>query len=499
MSLWRLLLVAALAVCISVGSVAAASSSQDDVAQADQSIQHALSALNAGDVQTARSDYAAFRARWQEIEDGVHEASPEHYTDIESAMRAVRTALQQEPVDTATARAALQKLHAEDAEFAQLGAQPETQADTGAATASTPQQRLETLVDQLATARAALARHDTAAAQAALKTFQSGWPEVEGAVKAKAPAAYTATENDMESAEALLAAKPPRESDADAVLAGMHERLAPLAESSTNYGIFDASIIMLREGLEALLVIGALTAFLVKSGNADKQRWIWAGAGIGVLLSVGLALVLQQVFQRAGAGFGSEMVEGVVGLVAAAMLFYVSYWLHSKARLGGWQRYIQAKSTTALARGSVLSLALIALLAVFREGAETAVFYLGIAPGIAPTDLVIGLGLGIAALAAIGVVILMLGLRLRLRPFFLASSALIYYLGFKFVGTGLHALQVAGVLHATPAPLPSSDLLGVYPTWESVLPQLMLLVVAAGVVWWSVRQARGPQLAAGRA
>jgi high-affinity iron transporter len=84
--------------------------------------------------------------------------------------------------------------------------------------------------------------------------------------------------------------------------------------------------------------------------------------------------------------------------------------------------------------------------------------------------------------------LLLVGLRLPLRPFFLASSLLIYYLGFKFVGTGLHALQVAGVLRATPGPLPSSDALGLYPTWETAIPQVALLTIAAAVLWLSLRQ-----------
>jgi high-affinity iron transporter len=313
-------------------------------------------------------------------------------------------------------------------------------------------------------------------------------------VRAKSPAAYTATEDDMAQVEALLRTQPAREGDADAVLARMRERLEPLIAAGDSYGVVDAFVIMLREGLEALLVIGALTAFLRRSGNADKQSWIWGGAGAGIVLSIGLAVVLQQVFQRAGAGLGTELVEGAVGLIAAAMLFYVSYWLHSKARLGAWQTYIHQKSSAAVAGGSMLSLAIVALLAVFREGAETAVFYLGIAPSISPGDLLLGLALGVVSLAAIGAGLLVIGLKLPLRPFFLASSVLIYYLGFKFVGTGLHALQVAGVLRATPGPLPSSDALGVYPTWETALPQILLLVVAGVVIWASLRQqpSRGP-------
>ena len=183
---------------------------------------------------------------------------------------------------------------------------------------------------------------------------------------------------------------------------------------------------------------------------------------------------------------------------AAVMLFYVSYWLHSKARLSVWQTYIRERSTAALAGGSMFSLGMLAMLAVFREGAETAVFYLGIAPSILPSDLAVGLGLGVVALIAVGIATISIGLRLPLRPLFLASSVLIYYLGFKFVGMGLHALQVSGVLPATPAPLPGSDFLGVYPTWETALPQLLLLIAAGVVLWITLRDQRrgGPAAAA---
>ncbi len=265
----------------------------------------------------------------------------------------------------------------------------------------------------------------------------------------------------------------------------------PQDGSASNYGVGDAFIIMLREGVEGLLVIGALVAFLRRSGNARRQGWVWGGAAVGLSLSIGLALLLQQGFSRAEGALGSELVEGVVGLTAAAMLFYVSYWLHTKSRLGAWQSYIRQRSTAALAGGSMVSLALVAGLAIFREGVETTVFYLGIAPSIAFGDLVAGLGLGLACLAAVGVAVLVVGVRLPLRPFFLASSALIYYLGFKFVGTGLHSLQVAGLLRATPAPVPTSDTLGLYATWETAIPQLLLVAIALAVVWLSLRHPSG--------
>jgi high-affinity iron transporter len=483
MRLFRLLL--ALAILFVVPTTWAASP-QEDLAQADQSVTAALQALDTDDVDSARQRYQEFRSRWQAIEDGIRDVDGDAYQAIETAMRETRQSLSAEPFDAARARTALRALHEHNEGFFESSV---TESATPTPSSATDDAgRLQALVVQLDNARAELGRHDTAAALRAVDTFERNWPAAEGLVKAKSPATYTATEDDIASVEALLERQPPREDEASQILGRMRDRLAPIVAGGANYGMFDAFVIMLREGLEALLVIGALTAFLQRTGNRDKQHWIWGGAALGVVLSIVLAVVLQQVFSRAEAGLGSELVEGLVGVGAAAMLFYVSYWLHSKSRLGAWQRYIHERSSAALARGSMVSLTLIALLAVFREGAETAVFYLGIAPSIAPADLIAGLVLGVAALVVVGFLLLLVGLRLPLRPFFLASSLLIYYLGFKFVGTGVHALQVAGVVPATPAPLPGSDVLGVYPTWETALPQVVLLLAAGLVVYLSTRQ-----------
>ncbi len=130
-------------------------------------------------------------------------------------------------------------------------------------------------------------------------------------------------------------------------------------------------------------------------------------------------------------------------------------------------------------------LALLAFLAVFREGAETTVFYLGMAPAIAPRDLLLGIGVGIAILIVAAVLMLALGVKLPVRPFFRVAGLLVYYLGFKFVGAGLHSLQVAGVIPGTPiaglSSNPIFEFFGIYPTWQTLLPQLALLLGALAV------------------
>jgi high-affinity iron transporter len=197
-------------------------------------------------------------------------------------------------------------------------------------------------------------------------------------------------------------------------------------------------------------------------------------------------VILQAVFTSISAGQNRELIEGVTGLVAAALLFYVSYWLHSKSSLHAWQRYINARTGRALARGSMAGLALLSFLAVFREGAETTVFYLGMAPAIALRDLLLGLGIGIGALVVAALLMLVAGVKLPLRPFFRIAGLLVYYLGFKFLGTGIHALQTADLLPMSPiSALPSNQAIdqvfgffGFFPTWETALPQLVLLLGA---------------------
>jgi high-affinity iron transporter len=325
-----------------------------------------------------------------------------------------------------------------------------------------------------------IAAGDAPAAAVEVKAFQAAWIDVEGVVKTRSPQVYAETENDMAVAYSLLTSAPPDIARARTVIERMKAALQPFMDE-TRYGAFDAAVILVREGLEALLVVTALLAFLAKTGNRAKAIWVWAGGGVGVALSVVVAVAVNIVFAQASAGANREVLEGAIGLVAAAMLIYMSYWLHSKASLGAWQRYVRDKSSAALARNSLLSLALISFLAVFREGAETVLFYVGMAPSISIGDLALGLASGVVGLAVIGVAMLVFGLKLPIRPFFFVAGILVYYLAFKFIGTGIHALQVAGVLPATPGPLPENGFFGLYPTWQTTVPQLALLAAAAVV------------------
>ncbi len=437
-------------------------------------LHRAMDAAGAGDVDMARSLFTDFESVWQQVEDDVARTSPESYRTIEERIDGVRDAFRRQPPPAELA-AAIEELD----ESIDLYL---TKAATQSGKPARPAARVGSLVDLIGAAEERLTVGDTAGALAKVREFQAEWPFVEAQVKAKSPEAYRLVETELGVAISALS-RSGSDQQARQSLEKIANALRPLTAREVEYGPLDAAVILLREGLEAVLVITALLTFLNKSGHAEKAGWVWGGGLAGVVASIGAGLVANLALAGLASATDPEAVEGVTALVAAALLVYVSYWLHSKSSLRAWQQYIQGTTSRALARGSLFGLGLIAFLAVFREGVETVIFYLGIAPAISLTDLALGLGLGAGVLVAISAAVFLLGLRLPLRPFFLVASLLIYFLAFKFIGTGIHSLQVAGLLGVSVLDyLPAIDWLGIFPTWETVLPQLALLLGAAAIL-----------------
>jgi high-affinity iron transporter len=442
------------------------------------SAKEGLEAAEDNNVTLMRTEYEEIDRFWESFEDEVRQQDSVAYVELEGALHGVRDTLQAEPLDLAAAKLAYDHLLAEATEIA------ERFDGSGVAEQEAVEATPADLQKNFEAAYTALEQGEAAAAEEQLLAAMRAWPAVEGAIAARSQEAYTTIEIELSQAAAALTAQPANLPEATRAVEQLQATLAPYV-THQNYTVIDAAAIILREGLEALLVLVALLAFLRQSGNSDKRRWIWLGGAAGILASLATAFILQRVFTLASAGQNREVIEGTTSIIAAALLFYVSYWLHSKASLRGWQNYIQTRTTQVLQGGSLAGLALLAFLAVFREGAETTVFYLGMAPAIAFTDLLLGLGIGLAGLVGVAVLILVVGVKLPLRFFFRVAGLLVYYLGFKFIGTGVHALQVAGVLPASPiAPVPAVPWVGIYPTWESLIPQLLLLAAALVVIFY---------------
>ena len=263
-------------------------------------------------------------------------------------------------------------------------------------------------------------------------------------------------------------------------------------------------VILVREGLEAILVIGALMAFLVKSGNTHRRRDIHLGVGAAVVMSFLTAGVIETVFVLSPSH--QEGLEGGVMLVATATLFYVSYWLLSKMEVTAWSRFVRGRMESALTRGSALALASVAFLAVYREGFETVLFFQALAASGGPgggagtwIPLGAGIGAGAAVLAVVYVAINRFGVRLPLKPLFGVTGSLLYYMAFVFAGKGVAELQEAGAVPLTPLPwAPRVPAMGIYPTTESLAVQLVLVLLALLALVWVFAVQPHRQVSGGR-
>jgi high-affinity iron transporter len=275
------------------------------------------------------------------------------------------------------------------------------------------------------------------------------------------------------------------------LLASLERAERTLGDVASPLNLFVQSLmILVREGLEAILIIGAIIAFLVKIGAGDRRRDIHLGVGAAVVLSIVTAVLLETVFRLSPAH--QEVLEGWTMIAAVGVLFYVSYWLLAKMEVQKWTAYVKDRVQEAVPGGSVFALASAAFLAVYREGFETVLFYkaLVVSAGSTPgalAPIVAGVVVGSILMAIIYLLINRYGVRLPLKPFFAVTSAFLYYTAFVFAGKAVAELQAGGALPLTPlAGWPRLAMMGIYPTLESMVAQGVLLALAAlamGYIW----------------
>ena len=274
--------------------------------------------------------------------------------------------------------------------------------------------------------------------------------------------------------------------------AGLDKALELLGGNQGGIALFFFSLtIILREGLEALLIVAAVIAYIHKSGHGDKQKVINNSVCWALGASVITALLFQWLLTNAAAG--REILEGVTMLIATVMLFGMSYWLLSKVEAQHWKAYLQKKIGTSLSQGSLIGLWLTSFLAVYREGAETVLFYFALAAD-AKTALDYGylfggLAVGIVILAVVYLIMRYSVVRLPLKPFFIFTGIFMYLMAFIFAGKGVaeliegKAFTPTLIGDGTLFPKWMGDWLGIMPYRETLLPQLVLLAAALFALW----------------
>jgi high-affinity iron transporter len=449
--------------------VQAAGNSNEDIKKAEVSVDQAIDFASKGNLSGAEKSYDQFNQTWREIEEGIKADSATAYRDIESNMGKVVYALTLKKQDQVIH--ALQDLKAVSEKIATGGYPKEAGFKKEDIT-------LDDFILLLQETKKEVKEQNQTQALEGMKNASSSWLSVEGVVVAQSASVYSDTERDLVTIQAMLADNPPNFKDASKTIDDMVKYLTPLANKS-QYTYWDAAMILIREGLEALLVVIALMSFVKKSGEGKGKAWIWTGVLSGLGVSVILALIVKFVISSGAFGSNNALIAGWTGVFAAVMLLYMSYWLHSQSNIADWNRYIRDKSQTALTTGKLVSLGVLAFLAVFREGTETVLFYIGMASQIKLQSLLIGFLIGAAILGILAYLMVFVGLKLPLRPFFMVSSVIVFYLCIKFTGMGIHSLQLAGLVQTTNSQsIPSIDFFALYPSWESTIPQTILVVGA---------------------
>ena len=268
---------------------------------------------------------------------------------------------------------------------------------------------------------------------------------------------------------------------------GLSQNLAKAVEmlqggEQSDWSMFLYSLlIILREGLEALLIVAAIVAYMVKNNHHDKLPVIHQSVYVALAASVVTAFIFQLIFENSGQN--RELLEGFTMIIAVFMLFSMSYWLLSKVEAQNWKRYLEGKLSTALTAGSLFGLWVTSFLAIYREGAETVLFYYALIgdakSAVSLAYLLAGFVSGAILLAICYFIMRYSVVKLPLKPFFMFTGSFMYVMAFVFAGKSVLELIEGKLFEPTlVAGVPEISWLGVYPYVETLVPQAILILAA---------------------
>lgn len=347
---------------------------------------------------------------------------------------------------------------------------------------------------KVAEAKAQFAAADFVGAESTLLDgYLQGYEGVEATVSLKDKAIVARVEQSFIAARQAARAGDQKtfSDEVSRLVTALDESRAAIAEKeplSTSSEFLASLVIILREGFEAFLIVGALLTLLTKTGATQVKKWVHAGWLTAIVAGFASYYLFTLVFQLSGAG--RETVEAVATAGAAVVLFYVSFWLLNQAERSRWERYIkESVKTAAGTSGKTMTLFFLSFIAVYREAAETVLFYQALTTSAASKGAVaLGFVAGCALLLIICAAIMRFGIRLPLRRFFVVTSSVMIAISIVLAGKAVNELVEAGFVKPTMiSPFPTIDALGIYPNWESLGVQLLAVGLAAFIAWYSTR------------
>ena len=421
-------------------------------------------AIDTKDVEAMKAEYVKYNAAWVRNEGIVRTLEPAYYGKVETTMSFLRSSMEVEAYDYQTTKLYLTDLKNYLDDFL-AGKKLEQNSEV-----KTLDQGIKLLEDSLT----AFKEGNKAQGSQKMKKFIEAWPIIEGEVRTRNASLYTKVES-----ETPIIMVKGSEQKYQEQLKNLITELSKI-DTKSNYTAIDSMLILLREGVEALIIVLSLASALKAAKQKKGLVWIYAGALVGILSSILAAVILKYSFPALSSGTNREIIEGIVGIFAVIMMIGIGIWLHSKSSVKAWKKYMDTKLNLVLSTGSFISMFTLSFLAVFREGAETILFYAGIMPLISTSNLLIGIALAIVALIIIGIIMVKASGKLPISKVFLVLSWLIYILGFKMLGVSIHALQITDMVSNNIIDyLPTIEILGIYPSFEVIIAQLIYIIVVA--------------------
>jgi high-affinity iron transporter len=273
----------------------------------------------------------------------------------------------------------------------------------------------------------------------------------------------------------------------DSLFGDAEAALSPTAASAVST-FLGAATILLREGLEALLIVVAMLAFLRRAERMDVAPYVhggWMGA-----LAAGFLTWVVATWVIGISGASRELTEGFGSVFAAVVLLWVGIWMHGKAQADQWQRYIREKMANALSGRSAWLLFGLAFIVVYREVFETILFYAALTAQGNGGAMLAGALSASVCLAVIAWLILRYSRSLPIGKFFRYSSWLMAVLTVVLAGKGVAALQEAGIVGISPiAALPRIEVIGLFPTAQTLAAQLAMIVALLIGFGWNRQRA----------
>jgi high-affinity iron transporter len=327
----------------------------------------------------------------------------------------------------------------------------------------------------------------------ALSAYLDGFEPVEGALAARDATLLAHVETAMGELRAAIGrGESPQQVQGrvqalDNMLTEVETALAP-EQGNTLSTFLGAATILLREGLEALLIVVGMLAFLKKGGRPDMVRPVHYGWASALIAGAATWLAATSLISISGAT--RELTEGFGSILAALVLLFVGVWMHGKGHADHWQRYIRERVDHALSKGSGWFLFSLAFIAVYRELFETILFYAALSAEGNTAAVAAGAVAGAAALGIVAFILLRFSQALPIGKFFTYSSMLIAVLAVVLAGKGVAALQEAGLISIAPLnAVPRISMLGIFPTTQVIAAQLAILIALIIGFTWNRRKA----------